>query len=70
MPKPNRAEGRILFLEAMAPLQVAQQEGKRQGLLEAADMLERLGFVRVIATEAARAIREHADKLPKPPVAE
>jgi len=66
----KRSEGRAIFLDAMAPLQVAQQEGRRQGLLEAAEMLERLGMIPAAPRSLALVIREHAAKLPRPPVAE
>lgn len=64
MTAPSRQEGRAVFLEAMAPLQVAQQEGYRQGLLRAAEMARahpELGGVTI-----ARLIEEHADRLPAP----
>ncbi len=64
----NRHPGRELFLQAMAPLQVAQQEGYRQGLLRAAELAATnpdLG-----GRSIAGLIVKHADALPKPPVAE
>lgn len=64
-PQPNqRAEGRAVFLEAMAPLRVAQQEGYRQGLLKAAELIrqhpDRSGLT------LSRIIEKHADELPAP----
>lgn len=64
MPKPNRSEGRAIFLDAMAPLVVAQREGYRQGLLKAAEIA--LQRPDESARSLAAVIQALAQELPRP----